>query len=69
MKELGHSDKTHMSNIAVVGCRTTEIYCRPNCLAGRHAKPENLVHFNSSEEARASGYRACRVCKPDKPSQ
>ena len=51
----------------VIGCRTTKIYCRPDCPAGRHAKPENLVYFNSREEARASGYRACKVCKPDGP--
>ena len=28
-------------------------------------KPENRVYFSSREEARASGYRACKVCKPD----
>jgi methylated-DNA-[protein]-cysteine S-methyltransferase len=30
-------------------------------------KPENRVHFGSHEEAMASGYRACKVCKPDGP--
>jgi len=30
-------------------------------------KPENGVFFESSEEARASGYRACKICKPDEP--
>lgn len=57
---------TESSNATVViGCRTTMIYCRPDCSAGKHAKPENLVHFSSREEARASGYRACKICKPD----
>jgi len=28
-------------------------------------KPENRRYFNSREEARASGYRACKICKPD----
>ena len=51
----------------VIGCRTTKIYCRPDCPAGKHAKPENLVYFSSRQEARASGYRACKVCKPDGP--
>lgn len=51
----------------VIGCRTTKIYCRSDCPAGRYAKPENLVYFSSREEARASGYRACKVCKPDGP--
>lgn len=49
----------------VIGCRNTRIYCRPDCPAGKRAKSENLVSFSSSEEARASGYRACKICKPD----
>jgi len=51
----------------VIGCRTTRIYCRPDCSMGGHARPENLAPFSSREEARASGYRACKVCKPDGP--
>ena len=53
-------------SIAIInGCRTTKIYCRPGCPPGRRTKPENRVHFRSQEEARANGYRACKVCKPD----
>jgi len=51
----------------VHGCRTTRIYCRPDCRAGYRTKPENRVYFRSREEARANGYRACKVCKPDGP--
>ncbi|MDP3063071.1 MAG: Ada metal-binding domain-containing protein [Chloroflexota bacterium] len=47
------------------GCRTTRIYCRPGCRAGIRMKPENRVSFRSADEARAAGYRACKVCKPD----
>lgn len=47
------------------GCRTTKIYCRPGCPAGRYMKPENRVKFTSREEAIALGYRACKICKPD----
>lgn len=49
------------------GCRTTHIYCRPDCPAGRRTRPENRVHFQSREDAIARGYRACKVCKPDGP--
>ena len=49
------------------GCRTTRIYCRLDCAAGKRMKPQNRVYFSSSEEARASGYRACKVCNPDGP--
>jgi len=47
------------------GCKTTKIYCRPDCPPGRRTKPENRVRFESPEEARSAGYRACKVCKPD----
>jgi methylated-DNA-[protein]-cysteine S-methyltransferase len=50
---------------AIGGCRTTKIYCRPGCPPGRRTKPENRVYFKSREEARAKGYRACKVCRPD----
>ena len=58
---------TDSNNAIIHGCRTTRIYCRPDCPAGRHMKAENLVHFKSREEARTNGYRACKVCKPDAP--
>ena len=51
----------------VNGCRTTRIYCRPDCPAGRRAKPENKIYFASREEAMEQGYRACKICKPDGP--
>jgi len=53
------------STITLQGCRTTRIYCRLDCPAGKRMKPRNRVYFVSHEEARASGYRACKVCKPE----
>ena len=50
------------------GCRTTGIYGRANCPPGRRTKPENRVHFASTNEARSEGFRACKVCKPDSPN-
>jgi AraC family transcriptional regulator of adaptative response / DNA-3-methyladenine glycosylase II len=47
------------------GCRTTRIYCRENCPPGRRTKPKNRVTFASEAAAIASGYRACKVCRPD----
>ena len=55
------------SLVPITGCRTTRIYCQPDCPPGRRTRPENRVTFASREEARASGYRACKVCKPDDP--
>jgi AraC family transcriptional regulator of adaptative response / DNA-3-methyladenine glycosylase II len=46
-------------------CRTTKIYCRENCPPGRRTKPENRVDFEDEAAAKAAGYRACKVCRPD----
>ena len=46
-------------------CKTTKIYCRPGCPPGRRTKKVNRVHFSSFDAAHVSGYRACKVCKPN----
>jgi len=51
----------------ITACRTTKIYCRPGCPPGRRTRPGNRVYFTSGEEARAAGYRPCKVCRPDDP--
>lgn len=47
------------------GCRTTKIYCRSTCSAGKRTKQENRIYFKSPSEPILMGYRACKVCKPD----
>ncbi|GEM_PF-169680 len=49
----------------IVGVKTTGIYCLPACHPPRKPKPENCVFFGSTDEARAAGFRACKLCKPD----
>ena len=51
----------------IEGCRTTKIYCLTDCPAGKRMNPKNRVYFQSREEARTQGYRACKICKPDAP--
>lgn len=46
------------------GVTTTHIYCRPTCL-GRVARRSNVIYFDNTWAAQASGYRACKRCKPD----
>ena len=50
---------------ALVGVRTTRVYCRPGCRALALARPESRVEFEGSAEAHEAGYRACKVCRPD----
>ena len=50
----------------VYGVKTTGIFCRPSCCA-RRPKPENVVFFETNEQAKATGFRACLRCKPEAP--
>jgi AraC family transcriptional regulator of adaptative response/methylated-DNA-[protein]-cysteine methyltransferase len=47
----------------VYGVITTGIYCRPSC-SSRRPNPENILLFESPEDAEAAGYRACLRCNP-----
>ena len=45
------------------GVATTGIYCRPSCRSKAPLR-ENVRIFSSTEEAEASGFRACKRCAP-----
>jgi len=50
---------------AVVGSNFSTIYHRPSCEWARKVSKRNLIVFQGgSAEAKAFGYRACRVCRP-----
>lgn len=50
----------------IVAVKTTGIYCLPSCRPPRMPKPENTVLYATPKEARAAGYRACKLCHPDR---
>lgn len=60
---VAQRDAAHRS-LFVYAVRTTGIYCRPGC-ASRRPLRENVTFFSSAEDAVASGFRACRRCRPD----
>jgi AraC family transcriptional regulator of adaptative response/methylated-DNA-[protein]-cysteine methyltransferase len=47
---------------------TTGIYCRPSC-PSRTANPANVSLHDTLAAARATGFRPCRRCDPEGPSQ
>ena len=47
---------------------TTGVYCRPSC-PSRPAKRANVRFCATAAEAEAAGFRPCRRCRPDAPSQ
>ncbi len=48
------------------GVKTTGIFCRPSCKS-KSPKMENVLFFDSLEEAQRSGLRPCKRCRPDLP--
>ncbi len=46
---------------------TTGVYCRPSC-PSRLANPKNVQLHDSLESAKATGFRPCKRCKPDRAS-
>lgn len=52
----------------VYAVRSTGVYCRPSC-AARAARPENVVFYATNAEAEQAGFRPCKRCRPDEPSQ
>ena len=48
----------------LVGSATTHIVCWPTCHTGRRMQTRNRRTFRSLGEARAAGYRPCKVCRP-----
>ena len=46
------------------GVVTTGVYCRPGC-SSRRPRRDNVRYFDSPEQARAAGFRACLRCRPE----
>ena len=47
-----------------IGCASTRIFCRKGCVHERRVREGGRIHFASGADAEASGYRACKVCRP-----
>jgi O-6-methylguanine DNA methyltransferase len=50
--------------VRYTGSDSTRIYCYPSCRHARRTQGRHEVRFRSAEDARAAGYRPCRVCRP-----
>ena len=47
-----------------VGSKESDVYHYPNCGYVKKILTENKIWFTSVEDAKAHGYRPCKVCKP-----
>ena len=55
---------TQASSGSFVGSKKSDVYHYPDCSSAKSIKPENLITFNSVEEAKNAGYRPCKKCNP-----
>jgi O-6-methylguanine DNA methyltransferase len=62
--DVASLERLARGGVRFAGSKTTRIFCLPGCYTGRRMKPENHVFFNSESQARAAGFRACKVCRP-----
>jgi O-6-methylguanine DNA methyltransferase len=46
------------------GVKTTKIFCYPTCRTGNRALDKNVVWLRDEANARAAGFRPCKVCRP-----
>jgi O-6-methylguanine DNA methyltransferase len=47
------------------GVRSTKIYCYPTCHHAQRANEKNVVWLRDAAQARARGFRPCKVCRPE----
>ena len=47
-----------------VGSKKSDVYHYPSCRYVKNILSENIIWFSSVEDAKARGYRPCKVCKP-----
>ena len=48
----------------VYGVTSTGVYCRPSC-PSRRPRADRVRFFDTTIDARQSGFRACKRCRPD----
>lgn len=44
--------------------KTTGIFCRPSCKS-KIPKKENIIFFETADQARSAGFRPCKRCRSD----
>ena len=47
-----------------VASKNSEVFHTPNCRSAKRISPENIVGYNSRDDAIKAGKRPCKVCEP-----
>jgi hypothetical protein len=59
--QVGKSEPAKQTYVA---SKNSKVFHKPSCRSAARIKPENLVTYNSREEAIAAGKSPCKICKP-----
>jgi len=62
-----HARDPHAEGVFWYSVVTTGVYCRPTC-PSRKARPEHIRFHETLAEARRTGFRPCRRCRPEEPA-
>jgi micrococcal nuclease len=60
----GIASPNQASSGQYLGSVNSDIYHYPSCIWAQSINAQNEIWFNSIEDAKNQGYRACKVCKP-----
>jgi O-6-methylguanine DNA methyltransferase len=62
--DTAEMERLARARIRFYGSRTTHIFCLPTCRHARRVQPRYQLQFRDEREARAKGFRPCKVCRP-----
>jgi len=63
-KQTKPGAKSAVAEYKYIASKNSKIFHKPDCSWAKRIKPENLVGYNSKEEAINAGKRPCKQCKP-----
>jgi hypothetical protein len=63
-KQKTKTDKTEEIQYNFVASKNSKVFHKQNCSSAKRIKPENLIGYNSQDDATQTGKRPCKRCKP-----
>ncbi|MHC4159135.1 MAG: Ada metal-binding domain-containing protein [Planctomycetota bacterium] len=63
-KQQTKTVKAEVAQYNYVASKNSKVFHRPNCSSAKKIKSENLIGYNSQDEAIQAGKRPCKRCKP-----
>lgn len=62
--EMPEQEPVESDTGAYIGSIKSDKYHKPDCRYAKQIAPENIIYFDSKQEAEQAGYKPCGWCKP-----